>query len=320
MLAFICFGLAAATAQLIVTEARLAPDGNRLAFIIDDGERNEILCYDFRTESIERVTDSQQLISQLAVKGDLHWIDSDNLLFISKHTGIFQQFVINLDDLSMTPNGASLSSEYYLCFNDKLRETFYIQIISGDETAIMRRPLGSSQARRVDAGARALYKSLSVSPDGRYVAVQVEPEMYLSLMSAETGEVLKDKLPNENTIMWAWAPDGNGLLYSQAYFDYMDRPAEYVYTYDIEARKSKEQSYDTVNFMTGALWAPCGEKFIYTKGAACHIVDVASGRTVRFDLEGRPVAWMPDCHNAVFVNGGEIFLLDTELKTQRRIY
>lgn len=307
-------------AQLpIVAEAAISPSGNRLAFILDDGERPEILLYDFSNDRIERLTSSEEVDPVLAFKSSLNWVNDNELLFLSKHTGIYQQYAINIAEMTMTPNGSSRMSEYDMVYSADNNGTYYLQFAAGGGLGIFFRPIGADMDTAIYSSGQS-FTNMKFSPDGSYASVQVSPEMNTILIDIEEGQRVRTKLPSSNTILLAWSPDNNRFIYSEARYNYAGEMTEFVSLYDVESRKSTTLSSDSASFIVGAIWAPCTDKFLYVKGVTCILCDNSGNVIKEMEVEGRPLCWMPDLKTAVFTNGPEIFLFDTETGTQKYIY
>lgn len=321
LLCLCALAIPAAGQGVVVTEASLSPSGGLLAFIVDDGQKSEIALYDFAADKVSRLTDSAETEPSLALKSSVNWIDDGRIVFLSKHTGIFQQYVLDIAGMEMAANGSSTTSEYDLAYSRDLGETFYLKLDNAYDTGIYRRPMNSSRAVRINDSAAGVYSSLRLSPGGAYITVQKDPDRNTLLFSTATGQEVKTRLQSENAIIWAWSPDGNSCIYSHAQFDHANNATEFIYVYDVEKKRSSEISYDTRRYMQGAAWSPCGTKYLYVKSVTGFLMDAERNKKLsEFTLEGRPVAWLPDCRNVVFVNGGEIFVYDTEAKTQKQIY
>ena len=315
--AMLPFTKIAAQEQPIVQEAALSPSGERLAFILNDGERSEVLLYDFGSDSIQRLTDSGETAASLSSKSSLNWIDESRILFLSKHTGLFQQYVIDTRDMTMTPNGTSGVSEYDLVYYDG--RSYYIQFSPPAGNRIFYREAGG--AAHMLTTRQQTYSMLRLSPDGRYATVQESPDMGTVIIDIATGKAVRSKLPAANTILLAWAPGGDRFLYTEAKFDiYTGGATEYLAIYNIDSQKSTQLGSDSNNFVVGAIWAPYADKFLYVKGTSCRICDAQGNELKSITVEGRPLCWMPDMRRAVFTNGPEIFMLDTENSALRSLY
>lgn len=312
------FAMSATAQQPLITEAAVSPTGDKLAFIMDDGVKMDVLLYSFDTDTVKRITDSDDSPASLAIKSSLSWIDNTHILFLSKHQGLLQQYIIDVPLMSMSENGSSSLSEFDLNYSEYDGGTYYLQFAPQGGNAIFFRKLGESQSTMVFSE-RSTYSLLKVSPDGRYASVQVSPDMNTVIIDIAESKKVRTKLPSSNAILLAWAPDGNRFLYSEARFDYGGNVTEYLYIYDLEKKSNFGLGRDSSKFIVGAIWSP-GSKMMYVRGTTCHVCDGEGNELRSFEIEGRPLCWMPDRKTAVCTNGEEIFLLDTGDGTQKTIY
>jgi len=127
----------------------LSPEKDKIAFKIYMGSNIDIYTYYFANDTIIRATNSSELNYDYQYKSFLNWIDNDRLLFVSKQTGIAQQWILDLSKNTLEPNGSSPSNEYFLTYSPLREETYYISSLNGKEPAVYRRKLYSEKSQKI---------------------------------------------------------------------------------------------------------------------------------------------------------------------------
>lgn len=308
----------------------LSPDGKTIALYIRVNAIIDIYIYKLEQDSLYRVTNSSTLDYETSYKSGLHWISNDSILFLSRHEGTTQQYIVELNDFTITSNGKTNSNEYLLDYSTVNRESYYISSVRGREPAVFRRKLGVNEKPIKVSKGNKIFTSPSVSPDGSYLIYNEMPFTKPILYSLTENKIVKSVLPKTNGRILSWASNGKKFAYSSTLFDWdpqgktyaqlseEDMPKHSLYIYDIESRKS-EQLISFGIYTFGIAWSLDNTLICISMPDKSVIYNLNSKESLEIDVVGSPQFWLKDNKSILFKKDKSLFTYNIESKAKKKL-
>ena len=311
---FLCIGK-------IDAQTKLSPDKNRIAYIDITDSICDIFVYDISTDKLTQIT--KTAAQWLTDKIDLNWIDNENILFLSDHDGTFQQYVVNVSDKTLKANGRSSKGELDLFYSPKNKESYYTSLIKGNEKAIYRRKLSSTQNIKITKN-KAFYTLHGLSPNEEYL-IYSEDYGQPFLFSLKNNSIIKPAFPEEDIQILTWSPSCDKFLYSYTIGKSETTFTDYLVEYDIATKKSKRiHSLETLISWTNhsasrdsyksGIWSPCENKYLFSSTDKTFLLDTNTYEIKEYEIAGTPIDWIDSCKSILCSNGNKRFIFDIETR------
>ncbi len=287
-------------------EVALSPNEKRIAFTYYVGKILDIFVYDLEKDSIVQITSSSTLDFDQQYKTFLNWIDNERLIFISKHEGLAQQYILDIQANTFKLESSSFEHEYNLKYSNN--KTYYTSSRSGKEPAVFSKIIGEKKEIKISKGNVNCILT-STSPDGKYLSYKEMPIGKPHLISLENNKEIKVKIPQKNTSINQWSSSSDQFIYTQSYFIGEDkRPFIDINLYDFNTNESTKIAAG-LNYISGELWSPC-EKYFYTSLNKSYLVDISTNTKKEYSVIGTPIAFMDNCQSVLFMQKKRIFILN----------
>ena len=299
-----------------VGDSKVSPDGKFIAFVCYMGMQQDIFLYSIQQDTLFQLTNSTNLNFDAQYKTSLNWLDDHQLLFLSKHDGMSQQYILDIYVRTIKSNGTSNSNEYLLEYSDVNNEVYYISSRKGLQPAVYRKKLDGSKEIKVSKG-NMNCTSISVSPDGKYLTYKEMPLGKTVLVSLKDNKVVKSKLPTKNTFVLEWSPVSDEFIYKYSWFegDIM-KTSLGIYTIMTNTSETIEAGVD---YVAGAIWSPSKDKYLYSLLNKSYLVDRKSGNKIEYDIIGRPRCWIDSERYVLFVSDEKAFILNLSDSSIKKI-
>ena len=292
-----------------ILEGRISPDGKLIALDCFAGSNEDLYLYKIENDSLIRITNSTELLFGLQYKRSLNWIDNNKLLFLSKHTGIVQQYILDVKQNSFVSNGTSPNSEYNLCFSKRMNETYYISIVGNNEPAVFKRNFNSDIPIKISKG-NINYAGLSISSDEKYLSYKEMPIGKPIIYSIPENKELKLNLPKKNTTVLGWSANSSYFAYKSVTFTTDGIPVTSLEIYDLSTNTHRTIVKD-VKYLSNAIWSPIDENLIgfsfYNK---FFIYDINTNKKIEYEVSGNPVDWSSENNSILFTEVNNASLLN----------
>jgi len=315
-----------------VGEFEFSPDGDKIALLLTTNTFiTDLFLYDIKKAELTRCTNSVGLKNiDFAYKSWLNWCDNQSVIFVSKHTGLAQQYIYNFTNNTFVPNGSSTGNEYLLSYSRKNQESYYIAIINNREPSIFRRKLGSSVNSEI---------SKDGSNHDRFLLSSNENYLFYSIMDASPcmydlneSKFIKTKLPKSYVSIINCAEKDTNIVYSyfpNASDESFPKTDLYQYNYLTQKKRLISKGFSSVSS------SPDGSKFLYTKISKLTSTDPTQMSYKFEDIQiflpdnngivsnlsdyGFAKDWSSDNKTVVFANKNKLVILNTETHYKKLI-
>jgi len=201
-----------------VREFEFSPQGDKIALLLTTNMITDLYVYIIETKELIRCTNSNDLKddSDLASKNSLNWCDDQCVLFLSEHTGISQQYIFTISNLTFKANGISNGNEYFLTYSRKNQESYYTASINNKEPSVYKRKLGSSVNVEISKDGNN-HMTPFLSDQNNYLFYYVMPDIYPCIYDLNSSKLLKIKLPKSNIHIIGWAEKDTIIVYTSSH-------------------------------------------------------------------------------------------------------
>lgn len=301
-----------------ISSGKFSPNGDKIAFIAYIGSTEDIFIYHLETDSVIRETNSSGLNAGLQYKTSINWINNNQILFLAKFNGLSQQYILDIDNHTLSANGNSQSDEYLLEFDRKNQFSYYISMINGREPAVLMRELGENKITNITKQ-NYNFTSPKISQDGKFIAYKRMPLGTPYIYSIQDKKRIKLKLPDKNTTITSWSPDSKYFLFTHATFkNGTSFPQTSLHLFDMQHKRDSTIIED-VDFISNSLWSSNNNQFGYSLFDKFVWVNIKTKTTKEYDIIGRPDDWSPDNNLILFNMDTELILLDLENGENKKI-
>lgn len=296
----------------------LSPNGKIIALYIIADYVKDIYIYDLVKDSLFRTTLTGNIGGDLMYKSGLCWINNDSLLFLSKHNGTSQQYILDLGTLSISSNGQTESDEYLIDYSVVNKESYYMSSVNRNEPAVFRRKLGNeSKAKKVTKQDNTIYMYPLVSPNGNYLFYNEMPSIRPLFYSLSENKIIKTTLPKNNVRLLSWSPDSKKFTYKYSIFE-DGTPIPSIYIYDIESHKSEKVQYLQYE-LYNSVWSNDISHICFSKEGGAFIYNTQSKKITEIEAHGIPQFWLNDNKNVVFRDNETLYIYNLENNTKKVI-
>jgi len=326
--------------NISIRDFKFSPSGDAIALILFSGANSDIYVYLTRQNKIVKCTDLGKFNDyDLAYKTDLYWCDNHNIIFLSKHSGITQQYIVDLYDMSLKQNGASNGPEYFLSFSPKHDESYYVSVLKYKEPSVYRRKHDSAINVEISKDG-ANHMATELSDEENYLSYTVMPEITPRIYDLNNSKLLKTKLPKTNVNITGWHEKDSIILYNYSHFDAEDTFSKTdLVLYNYINHKKQIIAKDFENSSSAAL-SPDGSLVVYSKFTNPDsiatgqtetvkkykqeniqtLITDRNGKTTTYPFCGIINSWSKDSKSILFKTGEEIILLDVTTGNRKLIY
>lgn len=271
----------------------------------------DIFIYDIKKDTLWQITNSTELSFDSQYKINLNWIDNNKILFLSKHSGVVQQYIYDLNSNSISNNSCFSSHEYFLYYSNINEETYYVASRNDNEPAVFRKKLYNQKEKKISKGNKNNIIT-SISPNGEYLAYREMPQGKPILLSLKGNKIIELKLPKNNVTIDCWSSNGENFIYNYSYIN-DNKVKRQMYIYDISTHSNKIVE-DDLNFFSGCIWAPCSDTYFYSVQNLSYLVNAKTGDKIKYNINGNPTAWIESCKSILFIQDSRAFILNLESK------
>ena len=305
----IIYGIAQITK---IREGLISPMGNKIALICYSGAIEDLYVYNIESDLLFRITNSQNLPIGLQYKTSMNWVDNEKILFLSKQSGIVQQYILDLENNSLTNNGESESNEYDLKYSGNNKESYYISSINGNEPAVFRRKSGENKATKISK-LNVNHIISSVSNNGDYISYKEMPVGKPIIYSLHENKQLKLNLPPKNTNIISWSPNSRKFLYTHANYVSVDKPLFSLSTYDLETNQNTV-ILDNVEFIWSACWSESENLIAYSVNNKLIVQNLTTGTKDEQTMSVNSIEWFPGNKALLLIEDNKAFIYNLETK------
>ena len=299
-----------------IRSAKLSMDRNSIAFICFLESVQDIFVYSLEADSLKRLTTSESLNFDEQYKTSLNWIDDSNIIFLSKHTGQVQQYILDIQRGNLSSHSTSEGDEYSLCYSPQNKETYYVSSVKGKEPAIFRRGLVSYEPKRITTK-NINYGLSQLSLDNRFLAFYEMPIGNPLVYSIDDDELLKLKFPKKNVRILSWSLDSKKILYKHTQFR-DGKPMISLFLYDVNSDKSITLMKNA-NDLYSAILMTDGNKYMYSTSKKSYLVDIESERVEEHEVKGDLDSWIVDNTSLLIITDDKAFRYDIQNKKEKSI-
>lgn len=312
-----------------VREFEFSPEGDKIALLLTSDMITDLFLYDIENQALTRCTNSNELKDydpDFAYKNSLNWCDNQNIILLSKHSGLVQQYIFNVVNKTFEANGSSKGNEYFLTYSRKNKESYYIAGINNREPSVYRRKLGSSENIEISKD-RNNHMGTLLSDNDNYLFYSIMPEISPCIYDLNNSKVIKTKLPKSNINIVGWSEKDTTIFYTFAHYEGDENfPIKDLFSYNYLSQK-KQLISNEIETNFGVLCSSDATKIIYSKALKTKSTspthrkyDFEDIQTFIYDnkglssnLSGYGVAmdWSDDNKTVVFAKGNKLVLLNT---------
>lgn len=311
-----------------IREFEFSPEGNKIALLITTAMITDVFLYNIENETLIRCTNSDDLRNRnlgLAYKNSLSWCDNQRVVFLSKHSGLVQQYIFNFTNNTLEANGSSNGNEYFLSYSPKNNESYYVASINGNEPSVYKRDLNTFINTELSKD-RKNHMTTMLSDNHNYLFYHIMPEISPCLYDLKSSKLLKTKLPKSNVHIIKCFEKDTTIIYTFSRF-YADEsfPPTDLLLYNYLTRKNQLVSKN-IEPSFGVACSPDGSKIIYTKASKKDLVNPnqqnfkreymqtvifdKNGQTKNFSYCGALKDWNIDNKTVVFADGNRLVVLN----------
>lgn len=299
-----------------IRSAKLSMDRNSIALICFLESVQDIFVYSIEADSLKRLTASESLNFDEQYKTSLNWIDDSKIIFLSKHTGQVQQYILDIQRGNLSSHSTSEADEYSLCYSPQNKETYYVSSVKGKEPAIFRRGLASYQPKCITTK-NINYGLSQLSLDNRFLVFYEMPIGNPLVYSIDDDEFLKLKLPKKNVRILSWSLDSKKILYKHTQFR-NGQPMTSLFLYDVNSDKSITLMKNA-NDLYSAILVTDGNKYMYSTSKKSYLVDIESERVEEHEVKGDLDSWIVDNTSLLIITNDKAFIYDIQTKKEKSI-
>lgn len=317
LLLSLLLGSPLANAQITkIRSAKLSTNRNSVAFICFLESVQDIFVYNIEADSLRRLTTSESLNFDEQYKTSLNWIDDSNIIFLSKHTGQVQQYILDIQRGNLSSYSTSEGDEYSLCYSSQNKETYYVSSVKGKEPAIFRRGLVSYEPKNVTSK-NINYGFPQLSLDNKLLTFYEMPIGNPIIYSINEDVLLKTKLPKKNVRILSWTLDSNKFLYKHTKF-INGEPVTSLCLYNLESHKSSTLIKNT-NDLYSTILMTDGNKYMYSTSKKSYLVDIDSESVEEHDVKGDLVGWIVDNVSLLIIANDKAFIYDIQNRSEKPV-
>lgn len=299
-----------------IRSAKLSTKRNSVGFICFMESVQDIFVYNIEADSLRRLTTSESLNFDEQYKTSLNWIDDSNIIFLSKHTGQVQQYILDIQRGNLSSHSTSEGDEYSLCYSPKSKETYYVSSVRGKEPAIFRRGLISYEPKSITSK-NINYGFPQLSLDNRLLAFYEMPIGNPLIYSIESDKFLNLKLPKKNVRILSWTVDSNKFIYKHTKFIYGE-PTTSLHLYDLTTHKSSTLMKNA-NDLYSAILMTEGTKYMYSTSKKSYLVDINSKNVEEHEVKGDLDSWIIDNTSLLIIANDKAFIYDIQNRKKKSI-
>ncbi|MDP4116703.1 MAG: hypothetical protein Q8903_11245 [Bacteroidota bacterium] len=314
--------------NLIVREFEFSPKGDVIAMLLTTKMITDLYVYMIKAKKIIRCTNSSELKnSDLGYKSWLQWCDNQSVIFLSKHSGISQQYIFDFSDMTLKSNGSSKGNEYFLTYSQKSQESYYIAVINNREPSVYRRKRASSINTEISKDGKNHITPI-LSDKNNFLFYSVMPEISPCIFDLNNSKFIKTKLPKLNVKIVGWSESDSSLACIYSHYDSEENFAKTDFmTYNYFSHKKQIISKE-IEPALGILCSPDGTKFVFSKSISPYTVTQnvkkyntesiqtfisdKKGVILNYPLCGIANDWSNDNKTVLFTDGNNLVLLNVE--------
>jgi len=318
-----------------VREFEFSPQGDKIALLLTTNMITDLYLYSIENKKLSRCTNSNDLKdnSDLAYKNSLNWCDEQSVLFLSKHSGMSQQYIFNFSNLTFQPNGISNGNEYSLTYSRKNQESYYTAGINNKEPSVYKRKLGSTNNVELSKDGNN-HMTPFLSDYNNYLFYNIMPFISPCIYDLNSSKLVKTKLPKSNIRIIGWAEKDTSIVFLYSHFETDENfSITDLFSYNYLTQKKRLISTE-IEPTFGVICSPDCSKIIYAKASKPSIspnekkYKLENIQTVIFDNKGLNKSflyygvakdWNADNKTVVFVNNNKLVLLNTETGNEKSI-
>jgi TonB family protein len=284
-----------------IEEAALSPDGHKIALLcqLNDVDK-DLLVYDLQKDTLIRLTFSNGLTYDQQYKISPNWVNDYQIIFLSRHNGLVQEYLLDILQNKLIPNGSSPSNEYYLQYAPTSQTSYYISTINGHEPAVYSRKLNDTKIIQISKG-NINYSFPKISQDGNFISYNEMPFIKAHLFSLVENKEISIKLPSSNTRICCWSPDSQSFLYRHSFFPNNEtEPNAIISLYSLATKK--DSLIIKNSYVTTPTWSHNNTLFGYLLPGKFVLINKDLGTQKVYAVTGHVinVIWSLD-NNAVFL-------------------
>ena len=322
--------------ETTVREFEFSPEGGKIALLLTTGMITDLYVYIIKTKSLIRCTNSDDLKvnNDLAYKDALNWCDDQSVIFLSKHSGLSQQYIFDFSNLTFKANGISNGNEYSLIYSRKSQESYYTAIINNKEPSVYKRKLGSSVNVEISKDGNN-HMTPFLSDQNNYLFYYVMPYIYPGIYDLNTLKSVKTKLPKSNVRIIGWTEKDTSFVYTFSHYETEENfPIIDIFSYNYFTQK-KQLISNKIEPNLGLLCSPDCSKIIYYKASDTESTNkntrkykpesiqtfMSNNKGLNRDFPFYGVArdWSVDNKTVVFTFDNKLTLLDVETGNKKSI-
>jgi Tol biopolymer transport system component len=323
--------------QTTVREFEFSPEGDKIALLLTTNMITDLFLYEIENRKLIRCTNSNDLKNynlDFAYKNSLIWCDNQNVIFLSKHSGLVQQYIFNFTKKTFEANGASNGNEYFLTYSRKNQESYYIAGINNREPSVYRRKLGSTVNLEISKDGNN-HMTTILSDNNNYLFYSVMPVISPCIYDLNSSKLVKTKLPKSNIRVIGWVEKDTNIVYTFSHFESDENiPVTDLFSYNYLTQKKRLIS-NGIEPNFGVLCSPDGTKIIYTKTSkpssispnqkkykleeSQTFISDNKGTNTNLSCYGLAKDWSIDNKTVVFVNGNNLVILDVDSGNKKSI-
>ena len=320
-----------------VREFEFSPEGDKIALLLTTNMITDLFLYNIEDSKLTRCTNSIDLKNyntDFAYKNSLNWCDNESVIFLSKHSGLAQQYIFNFSNKTFEANGNSKGNEYFLTYSRKNQESYFIVGINDREPSVYRRKRGSSINSEISKDRNNHMKTI-LSDNNNYLFYSVMPEISPYIYDLNSSKLLKTKLPKLNVHVIGWVEKDTNIIYTFSHYETDENfPQNDLFSYNYLTQKKRLISNE-IEPTLGVLCSPDGSRIIYSKTSNPKSVsqnqkkykleDIQTfvsdnkGINKNYPYYGFPKDWSNDNKIVVFVNENKLLLLNIETGKEKSI-
>jgi Tol biopolymer transport system component len=202
--------------EIIVRDFEFSPEGDKIALLLISHMVTDLFLYNIKSGELSRCTGSDELRKyniNLTYKTNLNWVDNQSIIFLSKHSGLVQQYIYNTTNNIFEVNGSSTGTESFLTYSRKNRESYYVAIIDNKEPSVYRRKLGSTVNIEISKdGYNHVYPKLSDNEN--YLFYSIMPDNIPCIYDLNESKLIKTELPKSRVRIISFSEKDTTIVYT----------------------------------------------------------------------------------------------------------
>ena len=321
-----------------IRELKFSPDGNKIALLLTTDMITDLYLYTIDDKKLTRCTNSNELKeynTDLAYKNSLSWCDNERILFLSKHSGISQQYIFDFSTMTFKGNGASKGDEYWLIYSRENKKSYYISGFNNREPSVFERELNSQINTEISRDNNN-HLNLFLSDKGNFIFYSIMPQISPNIYDLNNSKLLKTKFPKSNVRIIGWSEKDTTVVYTFAHYENDDNfPITDLFFYNY-INGTKQLISKNIEPNLGILVSPDGNKVLFNKVPQAieinqnekkfnseqiqtYVTD-QKGVCKSFGNNGIAKDWSSDNNTVVFVTKNSVRLLNIETEKEKIIH